>query len=397
MARLTDPPWANSTGLARIVAALGGPAKARIVGGAVRDALLGLPVADLDLATPLPPDVVTARLTAADVKVIPTGIAHGTVTAIADGEHVEVTTLREDVATDGRHATIAMTGDWRADAARRDFTINALSADPVSGEVVDHFGGLADLDAGRVRFVGDPATRIVEDHLRILRFYRFAARFNAGALDPDSHAAVVAGVARLKSLSRERVASELLRILDLPDPVPILRQMAADGVFTAILPGVDGAGADRVAHLITNEAATDSARDPVRRLIALLPPDRDAATALVSQLKLSTRVRKRTAAARAAPGADDVRQAAYWDGPDAVIDRALLTATPDGARAVRDALAGWTVPTMPMRGGDLVARGVTAGPDVARLLQAIEREWVAEGFPDGPAFDRIVDGVLATG
>ena len=188
---LPDAAWRGRAGLRRIVAALGADA-VKIVGGAVRDTLLGLPVTDIDLATPLLPQEVTRRLEAADIKVIPTGIAHGTVTAIASGDHHEITTLRRDVETDGRRATIAFADDWREDAARRDFTINALYADPLTGAVDDWFGGLADLQAGCVRFIGDAATRIAEDYLRILRFYRFAARFGDGNLEPVSHAAVTA-------------------------------------------------------------------------------------------------------------------------------------------------------------------------------------------------------------
>ena len=196
MTTLPDAAWRDRAGLRRIVAALSADGGAvRLVGGAVRDTLLGLPVADVDLATPLLPGEVTRRLAAADIKVIPTGIAHGTVTAIASGDHHEITTLRRDVETDGRRATVAFADDWRDDAARRDFTINALYADPDSGAIDDWFGGIDDLRDGCVRFIGDAATRIAEDHLRILRFYRFAARFGRGPLEPASHAAVIAGAA----------------------------------------------------------------------------------------------------------------------------------------------------------------------------------------------------------
>ena len=211
----------------------------KIVGGAVRDTLLGLPVTDVDLATPLRPDDVILRLEGAGIKVIPTGIAHGTVTAVATGDRHEITALRRDVETDGRRATVAFADEWRDDAARRDFTINALYADPASGAVDDYFGGLDDL-AGRMRaFIGDAATRIAEDHLRILRFYRFAARLRRGELEPASHAAVVAARQSLKSLSRERIADELGKILALPDPRAIVGQMAADGIFAVLLPELD--------------------------------------------------------------------------------------------------------------------------------------------------------------
>ena len=248
--------WLGRPGLRRIVAALAADGGAvKIVGGAVRDTLLGLPVTDIDLATPLLPQEVTRRLEAADIKVVPTGIAHGTVTAIASGDHHEITTLRRDVETDGRRATIAFADDWRDDAARRDFTINALYADPDTGAVDDWFGGLADLKAGRVAFIGDPATRIAEDHLRILRFYRFSARFGRGELDAVSHAAVVTARQSLKSLSRERIADELLKILSLPDPRAIVGQMAADGIFEVLLPERDTGFAAAFDRLVANEEA----------------------------------------------------------------------------------------------------------------------------------------------
>ena len=261
---LPDAAWRGRAGLRRIVAALGADA-VKIVGGAVRDTLLGLPVTDIDLATPLLPQEVTRRLEAADIKVIPTGIAHGTVTAIASGDHHEITTLRRDVETDGRRATIAFADDWREDAARRDFTINALYADPLTGAVDDWFGGLADLQAGCVRFIGDAATRIAEDYLRILRFYRFAARFGDGNLEPVSHAAVTAARQSLKSLSRERIADELTKILSLPDPRAIVGQMAADGIFAVILPELDPTFAAALDRLLANESATAAApASPIR-------------------------------------------------------------------------------------------------------------------------------------
>lgn len=209
---------------------LGAPAgETRFVGGCVRDALLGLPVSDIDLATRLRPEAAMERLKAAGIRAVPTGLAHGTVTAIVAGAPIEVTTLRRDVSTDGRRATVAFTDDWREDAARRDFTINALSADPASGEVFDYFGGEADLAARRVRFIGDPLTRIAEDHLRILRFFRFHARFGAGEPDADSLAACVARANDLMALSRERIADELSKLLALPDPAATAALMEARG------------------------------------------------------------------------------------------------------------------------------------------------------------------------
>lgn len=386
--------WRDRPGLRRIVAALtadGGAVK--IVGGAVRDTLLGLPVTDIDLATPLLPQEVTRRLEAADIKVIPTGIAHGTVTAIASGDHHEITTLRRDVETDGRRATIAFADDWREDAARRDFTINALYADADTGAVDDWFDGLADLKAGRVAFIGDAATRIAEDHLRILRFYRFAARFGRGEIDAASHTAVVAARQSLKSLSRERIADELLKILALPDPRTIVGKMAVDGIFEVLLPERDAGFADAFDRLIANEEAAGVSVAPLRRLAALLPADAAIAEQVASRLRLSTRQRKHLAALGRSR-ADTVRparQLAHAIGVDAARDVHLLADDAASASAAVDALSGWTVPEMPLKGGDIVARGIAVGPEVARILKAVEAEWVAEDFPDAARVAQLVD------
>jgi len=390
MTRLPDAEWRSRPGLRRIVAALGAGA-AKIVGGAVRDTLLAAPVTDVDLATPLRPDEVTRRLEAAGIKVIPTGIAHGTVTAIASGDRHEITTLRRDVTTDGRRATVAFADDWRDDAARRDFTINALYADPATGTVDDWFGGLADLEAGCVRFIGDAATRIAEDHLRILRFYRFAARFGHGSLDPASHAAAVAARHSLKSLSRERIADELLKILALPDPRAIVGRMAADGIFAEIVPELDPGFAAALDRLVDAEAATDAAPAPLRRLAALLPADAATAEQVASRLRLSKRQRGHLAALAAHRGdtARPARQLAHAVGIDAARDIHLLAGT-DPAAALRS-LAGWTVPDLPLKGGDIVARGIAAGPQVARLLRAVEADWVAEDFPDAARVRDLLD------
>lgn len=381
MILLPDAEWRARPGLRRIVAALNGEGGAvKIVGGAVRDTLLGLPVTDIDLATPLLPQDVTLRLAAADIKVIPTGIAHGTVTAIASGDHHEITTLRRDVETDGRRATIAFADEWRDDAARRDFTINALYADPDSGSIDDFFGGLDDLDAGRVRFIGDAATRIAEDHLRILRFYRFAARFGRGDLDAASHGAVVAARQSLKSLSRERVADELGKILGLPDPRAIAGQMAADGIFAVLLPELDPAFAATLDRLVAQEIAAGADVASPRRLAALLPADAAIADQVASRLRLSARQRKYLAAVAGHRGdiVRPIRQLAHAIGVDAARDVHLIAGNGD---AVRD-LVGWQVPMLPIKGGAIVARGIAAGPEVARILKAIEAQWVAEDFPD---------------
>lgn len=390
MTRLPDALWRERPGLHRIVAALSAEGGAvKVVGGAVRDTLLGIAVTDIDLATPLVPQEVTRRLEAAGIKVIPTGIAHGTVTAIASGDHHEITTLRRDVATDGRRATVAFADDWRDDAARRDFTINALYADPDSGEIDDWFGGLADLMAGRVAFIGDAATRIAEDHLRILRFYRFAARFGRGDLDPASHAAVVAARQSLKSLSRERIADELTKILALPDPRAIVAQMHADGIFAVLLPELDPGFAATLDRLLAGEAAAGIEPAPLRRLAALLPADAAIAEQVASRLRLSTRQRKHLAAlgGHRHDVARPVRQLAHAIGIDAARDVHLLAGDPAAVQALVD----WQVPMLPVKGGDIVARGIAAGPDVARILKAVEAAWVAEDFPGAVRVAELVD------
>jgi poly(A) polymerase len=391
---LPDAAWRHGEGLRRIVTALvarGGAVK--LVGGAVRDTLLGLPVTDIDLATPLMPDQVMQRLEKAGIKVVPTGIAHGTVTAIASHERHEITTLRRDIATDGRRATVAFADDWREDAARRDFTINALYADPVTGKVDDWFGGLADLKAGRIRFIGDAATRIAEDHLRILRFYRFAARFGQGELDSESHAAVIAARQSLKSLSRERVADELTKILALPDPRVIVGHMASDGMFAVILPELAPDFAATLDRLLANEDATGASPSAFRRLAALLPPDAPIAEDVASRLRLSSRQRKYLGAlaAHRAAALPPPRQLAHKIGIDAAADVYLLAAAPQGAAEAAQSLTDWIVPILPLKGGDIVARGVTVGPEVATLLKAVEAAWVAEDFPDKARVSALLD------
>ena len=278
MTRSLDPgAWLERPGMPRLLEALDAKAgSARLVGGAVRDLALGQQLADLDLATTILPEDVIRRLGEAGIKAIPTGISHGTITAVASGTVVEVTTLRSDVATDGRRATVAFTSDWFADAARRDFTINALYADPLNGQIYDPTGdGLADLDARQVRFIGDPLARIAEDHLRILRFFRFHARFGIGAPDPKALAACAQRANDLMALSRERIADELLKLLALPDPLPTVRTMIDMGILRPVLPEI--VGSDSLSSLSEMEGLASIPRDPLRRLAALLP--RDALTA----------------------------------------------------------------------------------------------------------------------
>ena len=386
---LSQADWPRRAGLASLTAALGAD-NIRWVGGAVRDSLLGVEVHDVDCATLLTPDLVIDRCRAAGIRTVPTGIEHGTVTAILKDGPVEVTTLRRDVETDGRRATIAFASDWREDAARRDFTINALYAHPETLEIADWFGGLADLAARRVRFIGDPRARIAEDHLRILRYFRFQARFGA-ELDPQAEEACSELAHTLKGLSRERIAAELLALLALPDPQPTLARMRERGVLGVILPEACAAQLAALERLIRAEAVQGFPADPVRRLAALLPPSPEVAETVSARLRLSKAQRARlvSAAERTAGDIENPRSLAYRLGMPAAIDRLLLL----GADA--RTLADWTPPVFPLKGGAVVARGVTAGPAVARILQTVERRWIAEGFPDAARVEQLLADALA--
>ena len=368
--------WTARADLAGLVEALG-PGNLRWVGGAVRDTLLGLSVKDIDGATPLPPQEVIARARKAGLRTVPTGIDHGTVTVLLPGGPVEVTTLRHDVSTDGRRATVQYAQDWTDDAARRDFTINALYADPQSREIFDYHGGLADLAARTVRFIGDARERIREDHLRILRYFRFQARFGA-ALDPVAEQACAELAETLKGLSRERVAMELLNLLGLPDPAATVARMHHLGILPVILPETGPGEIATLERLIAAERAAGIAPDPMRRLAALLPATEGIAESVAARLRLSGKQRKRLAciAERNGGDGDDPRLLAYRVGMECALDRLLIAGLPVGA------LDGWAIPQLPIKGGDVVVAGITAGPLVARTLRAVEDRWIAEGFPD---------------
>ena len=381
--------WLHRPGLAALVAALGGSDWTRLVGGAVRDGLLGLPVSDIDLATRLTPAQVLERLSAAGVKAVPTGIAHGTITALTAGGPVEVTTLRRDVATDGRHAQVAFSEDWREDASRRDFTINALYADPETGRVDDWFDGVNDLKAGRVAFIGNPQARIAEDHLRILRFFRFHARFGHGEPEPGGLAACAARANDLMALSRERIAAELLKILAVRDPAPTVATMLTHGILTPVLPEiVDSA---RLARLVGREVELGVPGDPIRRLATLIGPDPDTAASIARRLRLSRAQAKRLVEA-GQPIDISTQALAYRIGVESTVDRLLIG---DGSAGDIAALTGWSRPVLGIGGGTLIARGLPAGPVVARTLAMIETRWAAAGFPRDAALDAIVDAALS--
>lgn len=382
--RLEPQPWMSAPETQAVVAALlrdGG--RARFVGGCVRDAILERDVNDVDLATPDAPEAVMARLTQAGIHVIPTGIAHGTVTAVIGRRHFEITTLRHDVETFGRHARVAFTADWDADAARRDFTVNAISADP-DGTLHDPYGGIADLRAGRVRFVGDPEARIREDVLRLLRFFRFHAWYGTDPPDAAALEACTRLAPLLPQLSGERVAGEIKRLLLAPDPASVVELMIERGVMQHLLPDFVDVTRLRLLVLIEDDLGL---RDALRRMAAVLRRDRAAALAAAERLRLSNAERDRLAAMVAPPlsvtPALDPRarrRALHRLGADLFRDLVLLdwADTPGGAtrhRALLDEAARWTPTMLPIKGQDVLDLGVPPGPEVGRLVAEVERWW----------------------
>lgn len=365
--------------------------EARIVGGAVRNALMDLPVKDLDIATTAPPEDVVRLAEAANLRVVPTGVAHGTVTIISGRQPFEVTTLRRDIETFGRHARVTFTTDWAEDAARRDFTLNALYCD-ASGTLHDPLGGYADLVARRVRFIGRAEDRIREDYLRILRFFRFTATYAEGPPDADGLAASVALAAGLTQLSAERVRAELLRLLAAPRAVEIVAVMAEAGLIATLV------GAPGDLELLRRRAAVETAlghdADPLLRLAALAGGGRDLTT-LGARLRLSNTESERLARLvlpdPAFDPATDDRQARaflYRFGVEAFRDGVRLAWARSGAAADDSRWRGrfvlpnrWKVPTLPVRGADLLARGLAEGPAIGRVVRAFEDWWISEDFP----------------
>jgi poly(A) polymerase len=370
--------------------------EARFVGGAVRDALMERKVVDIDIATPLTPREVIVRLDDAGIKSVPTGIAHGTVTAIAGGKPFEITTLRRDAATDGRHAVVAFTDDWEEDAKRRDFTINALyvSAD---GEIFDYATGMEDLITGRVRFMGEARVRIAEDYLRILRLFRFHAWYGQGEIDGAALRAAADGKAGLARLSGERVQKELLRLLESPEPAPVLRVMAAAGILPELLPGA--LNLPRLERLTRIDAAHGFPPDALLRLAALLPDDKAAAHAIARMLRLSNagaaRLEDLAAAGDAVAShlsAKDVRRLLYRLGAARFRDRVFLqwAGAPKQAnvmpwRLLLTMADNWKRPKFPLTGADVMAAGVDEGPEVGRILAALEDWWIENDFPEDEA------------
>ena len=402
-----DAAWLSEAPLSGLLAALNRDGEeARVVGGAVRNTLLGLPHGDVDIATTALPDEVMRRAEAAGFKTVPTGIDHGTVTVVIAGRPYEVTTLREDVETFGRHATVKFGRDWKRDAERRDFTMNALFVSP-DGTVHDDVGGLADLKKRHVRFIGDAARRIAEDYLRILRFFRFHAYYGEGTPDADGLHAAIQARAGLDQLSRERVRMELFKLLVAPHAVPALAVMTEAGLLGAVLGGVPLLAS--FANMTKVEGATELAPDATRRLGALNVSLVEDAERLWQRLRLSNAERERLAAMseawwRVSPamGEEKARELIYRIGAEYFTDRALLAWSRSDASAHDDAwrrlatLPGrWSAPTFPLRAADFIARGMEKGRVLGSALARSEEMWIREGFPmERKALDRIVNEAL---
>ncbi len=393
---IAHEPWLKAPETQAVMSALEGERVgevARFVGGCVRNALLGEPVSDVDIATTLTPDEVVLKLEAAGLKAVPTGIEHGTITAVSDGRPFEITTLRKDVETHGRHATVAFSTDWAEDAARRDFTMNALLAD-VQGQIYDPLGGRVDLEERRVRFIGNAASRIAEDFLRILRFFRIHAWYSEGELDKEGLEACASAAEHLGELSAERVSSELLKLLEAWDPLSVLRQMAAVGVLGRVLP--EAQNFDRFARLAEIERAQFFEPDALLRLGSLLARDQKSATHLGTRLRLSND--SQTRLADMSGGKDkivcylsirDLRRQIYWQSNRTFRDRAMLAwaedpKTPNSVqwRALIAMADSFTPPEMPLTGDEVMAAGVPHGPEVGRVMREVEEWWVDADFTE---------------
>jgi poly(A) polymerase len=393
--------WLQDAELQRLLAALNTDGEeARIAGGAVRNALLGEAVADVDVATTTLPEATVRRAEEAGFKTAPTGIEHGTVTVISAGKGYEVTTLRADVETDGRRAKVAFGRDWKADAGRRDFTINALYAE-ADGTVLDFVGGLADLESRTLRFIGDAEARIQEDYLRILRFFRFFAWYGSGRPDADGLKACARLKDGLERLSAERVWAELKKLLAAPDPSRALLWMRQAGVLTKTLPESEKWGIDAIHGLVAAERDLGWTSEALRRLEAIVPPDAGRMTEMAERLKLSKAEAERltawAAAPKLAPAAteSDLAKKLYRSGRQPIVDRLKLSLASARGRAAtdNDALveAGgysrllkfaekWTAPKFPLKGADLQGIGIPAGPEMGKLLNRLEEDWVEADF-----------------
>ena len=384
----------ETASLQKLMAALKADGEeARIAGGAVRDALLGRETGDVDIATTILPEETMRRAQAAGFKPVPTGIDHGTITVVADGTPYEVTTLRSDIETDGRHAKVAFGRDWKQDAERRDFTINGLYAE-ADGKVIDLVGGLVDLDKRLLRFIGDPTQRIQEDYLRILRFFRFFAWFGTGRPDAEG----LKACARLKDgvtgLSAERVWTELRKLLSAPDPSRALLWMRTTGVLTLVLPESEKWGIDAIHGLVDAEKAKVWQPDPLLRLASIIPPTGERIGTLSQRLRLSKAEAKRLGAwSSASPSAEgetteELARRIHANGAAGLSDRLKLqiaaakAAGNETAQMERllDHAQTWQIPVFPISGADLLKQGHEAGPKLGGLLNQLEAEWSASDF-----------------
>lgn len=401
MNSVADRDWFREPALRRVLTMLNADGgEARIAGGAVRNSLMNLPAGDIDIATTLVPAEVVARAKAAGIKAVPTGIEHGTVTLVIGGVPFEVTTLRRDMETDGRRAQVAFGTSWQDDAERRDLTINALYA-TIEGEVVDLVGGLPDIESRTIRFIGDAGKRIAEDHLRILRFFRFFALYGSGRPDADGLRACARAKDKLQSLSAERVWSETKKLLAAPDPFRALLWMRQSGVLTEILPETEKWGIDAIPGLVAAEQAFGWTPEPLLRLAAMVPPDAERLAALAARLKLSRAEAAFLgdwAAAQEIPAtlADAAfDRMLYRSGPQGLVVRLKLALASARSKAENDpaqmAHVGlcqrlldraerWTRPSFPLSGADVLAAGVPAGPKVGAVLAALEKDWVEANF-----------------
>jgi len=402
--------WLDDRHLQKLLAALSADGElARIAGGAVRNALLGQPVADIDIATTTLPDETMRRVKAAGFKAVPTGIEHGTVTAVVDGRPFEVTTLRADIETDGRHAKVSFGRDWAADAGRRDFTINGLYAE-ADGTVVDLVGGLPDIEARRLRFIGDAETRIREDYLRILRFFRFFAWYGDGRPDAEGLKACARLKEGLDRLSAERVWSELKKLLAAPDPSRALLWMRQASVLSRVLPESEKWGIDAVHGLVATEKTLGWTPEPLLRLEAIVPPDATRMTAMTERLRMSKEETNRlqrwamTAPLDSKTTETLLAKALYRGDTQGITDRLRLSLASARSKAVEDDRAmmeaggfsrllsfatAWQRPDFPLRGADLATLGFRAGPGLGKALKHLEDEWVEAGFT--PARDALLE------
>ncbi len=394
---LADESWLNAGALPRLLGVLDRDGEeARAVGGAVRNALIGLPVEEIDVATTAVPEEVVRRVSAAGFKPVATGIEHGTVTVVIDKHPFEVTSLRQDVETYGRHAKVAFGRDWRTDAERRDFTINALSA-ARDGTVYDYVGGLDDLSRRRVRFIGNPQKRIEEDYLRILRFFRFHAAYSDGGHpDAESLAACIASRDGLDQLSRERVRMETMKLVVAPHAVPTMIAMADSGLLLRVLGGVGYLGSfEKMAKV---EAAAGLAPNSVRRLGALAVAVAEDAERLWQKLRLANAEHERLASMAEhwreitpAAGEQAARALLYRLRAQHYTDRVLLawarsnaTAHDQAWHALASLPQRWNAPVFPLKAADFIARDVEKGPALGLALAAAEKAWIAAGFPEDP-------------